>query len=72
MENETYKPKDWRQLCAIATNEDDPVKLASLVSQILQVFEEHDQTRLSIRTRAIADGFAITLPFEMPDLNAPE
>jgi hypothetical protein len=49
MENE--KDRNWRQLCAIARHENDPVKLASLVSQILQVFEEHDNASLSVADR---------------------
>jgi hypothetical protein len=35
--------KDWRVLCAAATVEPDSDKLFSLVSQILQVFDEGDQ-----------------------------
>jgi hypothetical protein len=35
--------KDWRQLCAAATVEPDSDKLFSLVSQILQVFDEGDE-----------------------------
>ena len=35
--------KDWRELCAAAAEERDSEKLASLVNQILEVFDEHDQ-----------------------------
>jgi hypothetical protein len=37
------KGKDWRELCAAAAEEPDSEKLASLVNQILEVFDEHDQ-----------------------------
>lgn len=37
------KGKDWRELCAAAAVEPDPKKVASLVNQILQVFDERDQ-----------------------------
>jgi hypothetical protein len=39
-----HHDKNWRDLCAVATNEDDPIRLASLVNQILQVFEDQDPT----------------------------
>jgi hypothetical protein len=35
--------KDWRELCAAAAEEPDSERLASLVNQILQVFDERDQ-----------------------------
>jgi hypothetical protein len=35
--------KDWRELCAAVTVERDSDKLFSLVTQILQVFDERDQ-----------------------------
>lgn len=38
--------KNWRELCAAATEEPDSEKLISLVNQILQVFEERDQAAL--------------------------
>jgi hypothetical protein len=36
--------KNWRELCAAATEEPDSEKLVSLVNQILQVFDERDRT----------------------------
>ncbi len=41
--HDRHRDEDWRDLCAVATNEDDPIRLASLVSQILQVFEDRDK-----------------------------
>ncbi len=38
---------NWRELCAAATVEPDSDKLFSLVSQILQVFEEGDHKQRS-------------------------
>lgn len=35
--------KDWRELCAAAAEEPDSEKLASLVNQILEVFDERDR-----------------------------
>ena len=34
------KPEDWRKLCAAAANEPDSEKLFSLVSQILEAFDD--------------------------------
>ncbi len=36
--------KDWRKLCAAAAEEPDSEKLASLINQILQAFEERDHS----------------------------
>jgi hypothetical protein len=36
------KGKHWRQLCAEAAEESDSEKVASLVNQILQAFDEGD------------------------------
>lgn len=36
--------KNWRELCAAAVEEPDSDKLASLVSQILQAFDESDRS----------------------------
>lgn len=35
--------KSWRELCAAAAEESDPKKLAALVKQILEAFDESDQ-----------------------------
>lgn len=35
--------KSWRELCAVAVDESDPEKLAALVRQILEAFDESDQ-----------------------------
>jgi hypothetical protein len=35
---------DWRQLCLRASTETDPVKLLSLVEEMLQSFEDIDQS----------------------------
>ncbi len=35
----------WRELCAAAVEESDPEKLAALVKQILELFDESDQRR---------------------------
>ena len=40
---------DWRDLCAAALEEPDADKLASLVDQILQTFDERDRESLSRR-----------------------
>jgi hypothetical protein len=37
--------KDWRELCAEAATEPDSEKVASLVNQILQTFDELDKVR---------------------------
>jgi hypothetical protein len=39
--------KDWRELCAEAAEEPDSERVASLVNQILQAFEECDQKAAS-------------------------
>jgi hypothetical protein len=44
--------KDWRQLCAAATVESDSDKLFSLVSEILQVFDEDDQKLVNASRRS--------------------
>jgi hypothetical protein len=36
--------KDWRELCAAASEESDADKLLSLVHEILHAFEENDPT----------------------------
>ena len=35
--------KSWRELCAAAVDESDPERLAALVKQILEAFDESDQ-----------------------------
>ncbi len=35
--------KDWRELCAAASEESDAEKLLSLVHQILRAFDDGDQ-----------------------------
>jgi hypothetical protein len=39
--------KDWRALCAAASEEPDTEKLLALVHQILRAFDESDQKRMS-------------------------
>jgi hypothetical protein len=41
--------KKWRDLCVAAVKEPDSEKLASLVTQILQTFEEGDDQALTLR-----------------------
>jgi hypothetical protein len=42
--------KDWRALCAAAVEEPDSEKVVSLVNQIIQALDDHDQGAvLSIR-----------------------
>jgi hypothetical protein len=41
--------KKWRDLCVAAAKEPDSEKLASLVTQILQTFEEGDDQDLTLR-----------------------
>jgi len=38
--------KDWRELCAAATEESDADKLLSLVHEILRAFEEGDRKQM--------------------------
>lgn len=40
--NNKSNGKDWRELCAAASEEPDSDRLVSLVHQILQAFEELD------------------------------
>jgi hypothetical protein len=40
---DTSKGRHWLELCAEAAEEPDSEKVASLVNQILQAFEEFDQ-----------------------------
>lgn len=44
------KGKDWRELCAAASEETDSEKLSSLINQILQAFDDHDQRSLVQRS----------------------
>jgi hypothetical protein len=48
--------KDWRTLCAAASEETDSEKLASLIGQILQAFDECDR-----------DSMLSRLPFATPE-----
>jgi hypothetical protein len=41
--------KDWRELCAAASQETDSEQLASLVGQILQAFDECDRESMFSR-----------------------
>jgi hypothetical protein len=41
--------KDWRELCAAASEETDSEKLASLIGQILQAFDECDRESMFSR-----------------------
>jgi hypothetical protein len=43
--------KDWRELCAAASEESDSEKLASLVDQILRAFDEDECDRESVPSR---------------------
>ena len=45
---------DWRDLCAEASQEPDAEKLASLVDQILQAFDERDKESICGRAATTA------------------
>lgn len=40
--NGDSKDNEWRRLCAIASKEQDPEKLTSLVNQILEALDEQE------------------------------
>jgi hypothetical protein len=49
MSRSNKNKSDWRDLCAAASEERDADKLARLVDQILQAFDERDQESLARR-----------------------
>ncbi|MGZ7076130.1 MAG: hypothetical protein ACXVJL_09045, partial [Candidatus Angelobacter sp.] len=50
------KGKDWRELCAAASEEPDAEKLFYLVNQILRAFDERDQQSM-LRRCALPPSF---------------
>jgi hypothetical protein len=53
---DSNKGKHWRELCAEAAEEPDSEKVASLVNQILQAFDECDQKVRSPERQAGESG----------------
>ena len=41
--------RDWRELCAAASEESDPERLFSLINQILEAFNESDREMMRAR-----------------------
>ena len=37
------KQKDWRELCTAVANETDPIKLGSLVQELVKALDEREQ-----------------------------
>jgi len=54
--------KDWRELCAAASEESDPERLFSLINQILEAFDESDREIMRARISVTATSSPVVTP----------
>lgn len=54
--------RDWRELCAAASEESDPERLFSLINQILEAFDESDREMMRARISVTATSSPVVTP----------